>query len=58
MLSRPTQCSSRPCSPGSIQEMGETFGNGLLQAAVGEDTVTAIHGMDTELPVWMLGVFL
>ena len=34
------------------QEMVETFGSQVLEAAMG------IHTMDTELPVWMLGVSL
>jgi len=38
--------------------MQETFGNSLLQTAVVEDTFPGIHGMDTELLVWMLGVSL
>jgi len=41
------------------QELEEVIGSRGLEAAMVEDTITAIftnHGMHTELPVWMLGV--
>jgi len=37
------------------QETEETFGNGLLQTAMVQDTFPGIHGMNTKLLVWMLG---